>query len=164
MLDLDRSDELMLAKSEAVSVSPESETSLTQMDVESLWHPMVQHKKYERNPPKRMDKAEGCYVTDSEGKEYLNGVSGLWCVNVGYGRQELADAAHEQLIELSYFPLIMSHSPAIKLAAKLIKLLGFEGKVHFSNSGSEANETAFKVVLVVWAKCLDMNFRESNPI
>ncbi len=142
MLDLDRSDEL-LAKSE--EVSPESETSLTQMDVESLWHPMVQHKKYERNPPKRMDKAEGCYVTDSEGKEYLDGVSGLWCVNVGYGRKELADAAHEQLIELSYFPLVMSHSPAIKLAAKLIKLLGFEGKVHFSNSGSEANETAFKM-------------------
>ena len=143
MLDLDRSDELMLAKSG--EVSPESKTSLTQMDVESLWHPMVQHKKYERNPPKRMDKAEGCYVTDSEGKEYLDGVSGLWCVNVGYGRKELADAAHEQLIELSYFPLVMSHSPAIKLAAKLIELLGFEGKVHFSNSGSEANETAFKM-------------------
>lgn len=119
--------------------------NLTKMDVESLWHPMVQHKKYERNPPQRMDKAQGCYVTDSEGKEYLDGISGLWCVNVGYGRKELADAAHEQLVELSYFPLSMSHSPAIKLAGKLIELLEFEGKVHFSNSGSEANETAFKM-------------------
>ena len=119
--------------------------NLTQMDVESLWHPMVQHKKYERTPPKRMDKAEGCYVTDADGKQYLDGVSGLWCVNVGYGRKELADAAHEQLVELSYFPLVMSHTPAIKLAAKLLELLKFEGKVHFSNSGSEANETAFKM-------------------
>ncbi|MGD1921849.1 MAG: aminotransferase class III-fold pyridoxal phosphate-dependent enzyme, partial [Pleurocapsa sp.] len=106
---------------------------------------MVQHKKYERNPPKRMDKAQGCYVTDSEGKEYLDGISGLWCVNIGYGRKELADAAYEQLVELSYFPLSMSHSPAIKLAGKLIELLDFEGKVHFSNSGSEANDPAFKM-------------------
>lgn len=119
--------------------------NLTQMDVESLWHPMVQHKKYERNPPQRMEKASGCYVTDAEGKQYLDGVSGLWCVNVGYGRKELADAAHQQLVELSYFPLVMSHPPAIELAAKLLELLQFEGKVHFSNSGSEANETAFKM-------------------
>ena len=119
--------------------------NLTQMDLESLWHPIVQHKKYERNPPKRMNKAKGCYVTDAEGKEYLDGVSGLWCVNVGYGRQELAEVAREQLIELSYFPLVMSHSPAIELAAKLLELLEFAGKVHFSNSGSEANETAFKM-------------------
>ncbi|MDJ0635955.1 MAG: aminotransferase [Xenococcaceae cyanobacterium MO_188.B29] len=119
--------------------------NLTQMDVQSLWHPMVQHKQYERTPPKRIDKAQGCYVTDEESKEYLDGVSGLWCVNIGYGRKELASVAHEQLVELSYFPLVMSHSPAIKLAAKLLELLKFEGKVHFSNSGSEANEVAFKI-------------------
>ena len=141
MLDVNHSDSSMLSDSTELSPSP----NLTQMDVESLWHPMVQHKKYERNPPKRMDKAEGCYVTDAEGKEYLDGVSGLWCVNIGYGRKELADAAYRQLVELSYFPLSMSHSPAIKLAAKLLELLKFEGKVHFSNSGSEANETAFKM-------------------
>ncbi len=127
------------------SDQPKKLDSLTQIDLESLWHPMIQHQKYARNPPKRMERAQGCYVTDAEGKEYLDGVSGLWCVNVGYGRQELADAAHEQLVELSYFPLVMSHSPAIKLAAKLLELLQFEGKVHFSNSGSEANETAFKM-------------------
>ena len=144
---LDRSDEPMNVTNseEVVSSRSQNGASLTQMDVASLWHPMVQHKKYERNPPKRMDTAAGCYVTDSDGKEYLDGVSGLWCVNVGYGRKELAEAAHQQLVELSYFPLVMSHSPAIKLAAKLLELLNFEGKVHFSNSGSEANETAFKM-------------------
>ena len=120
-------------------------TDLTQLDLQSLWHPMVQHKKYERTPPKRMEKASGCYVTDDQGKEYLDAVSGLWCVNIGYGRQELAKVAYEQIVELSYFPLVMSHSPAIKLSAKLLELLGFEGKVHFSNSGSEANEVAFKI-------------------
>lgn len=149
MLDIKRSDESILTKPDKSETPPSAQDlpqkDLTQMDVESLWHPMVQHKKYERNPPKRIDKAQGCYVTDSEGKEYLDGVSGLWCVNVGYGRKELADAAYEQLVELSYFPLSMSHSPAIKLASKLIDLLGYEGKVHYSNSGSEANETAFKM-------------------
>ena len=135
----------------AAELQQESNTSgatkkaLTQMDLDSLWHAMVQHKKYERNPPKRIDKAQGCYVTGAEGKEYLDGVSELWCVNVGYGRKELADAVYERLAELSYFPLVMSHSPAIKLAAKPIELLGYEGKVHFFNSGSEANETAFKM-------------------
>ena len=142
---LDRLDEPMnLTQLEEVP-SLQGGVSLTQMDIESLWHPMVQHKKYERTPPKRMDKADGCYVTDSKGKEYLDGVSGLWCVNIGYGRKDLADVAYEQLVELSYLPLIMSHSPAIKLAAKLLELLQFEGKVHFSNSGSEANEVAFKI-------------------
>ena len=143
MLDVNHSEESLLTTSVAPSSS--SSPDLTQMDVESLWHPMVQHKKYERTTPKRMDKAQGCYVTDAQGKEYLDGVSGLWCVNVGYGREELADVVREQLVELSYFPLVMSHSPAIKLAGKLLELLKFEGKVHFSNSGSEANETAFKM-------------------
>ena len=96
---------------------PDLPMDLTKMDMESLWHPMVQHKTYEQKPPKRMDKGVGCYVTDEQGKEYLDAVSGLWCVNVGYGRRELAEAAYEQIVELAYFPLVMSHSPAIKLAA-----------------------------------------------
>ena len=123
----------------------DSQMNLVQMDMESLWHPMVQHKTYEQKPPKRIDKGVGCYVTDEHGKEYLDAVSGLWCVNVGYGRRELAEVAYEQIVELAYLPLVMSHSPGIKLAAKLLEILGFEGKVHFSNSGSEANEVAFKI-------------------
>ena len=119
--------------------------NLTEMDLKSLWHPMVQHKVYQQKPPKRIEKAVGCTIEDEQGKEYLDAVSGLWCVNVGYGRQELAEVAYEQILELSYSPLVMSHSPAIKLAAKLLELLQFEGKVHFSNSGSEANEVAFKI-------------------
>lgn len=118
---------------------------LSRMDAESLWHAMVQHKPFAQQPPKCMKQGVGCYVTDTTGVKYFDGVSGLWCVNVGYGRQELAQVAYEQLVDLAYFPLTMSHEPGIRLAHKLLELLGYEGKVFFSTSGSEANETAFKI-------------------
>jgi adenosylmethionine-8-amino-7-oxononanoate aminotransferase len=93
-----------------------------------------------------MTNAEGVWVTDHEGNKYLDAMSGLWCVNIGYGRTELAEAAYKQLKELAYFPLTQSHEPAIKLGEKLNQLLGDEYVIFFSNSGSEANETAFKIV------------------
>ncbi|QKY70128.1 aminotransferase [Lentibacillus sp. CBA3610] len=88
---------------------------------------------------------EGSWFKDADGKDYLDGVSGLWCLNVGYGRQEIVDAAAEQMKKLSYFPLTMNHEPAIQLAGKISELLGEEYQTFFSNSGSEANETAFKI-------------------
>lgn len=88
---------------------------------------------------------EGSWFTDEEGNQYLDGVSGLWCLNLGYGRQEIVDAAAEQMKKLSYFPLTMNHQPAIQLADKLSELLGADYQTFFSNSGSEANETAFKI-------------------
>ncbi len=120
-------------------------TNLEKMDAESLWHPLAQHKPFSQKPPKCMTRGVGCHVTDSHGVEYFDGISGLWCVNVGYGRQELAEVAYEQMVDLAYFPLTMSHEPGIRLAHKLLELLGYEGKVFFSTSGSEANETAFKI-------------------
>ncbi len=127
------------------SQSSEPTSDLTQLDLNSLWHPMVQHRAFTTTPPKQMKRAVGCRVTDAEGREYLDGIAGLWCVNVGYGRQELAQVAYEQLVDLAYFPLTMSHEPGILLAHKLLDLLGYEGKVFFSTSGSEANEAAFKI-------------------
>ncbi|MEO1297478.1 MAG: aminotransferase [Cyanobacteria bacterium J06636_16] len=118
---------------------------LGKMDAESLWHSMAQHKPFSQRPPKCMKRGVGCYVTDMDGVEYFDGISGLLCVNVGYGRQELAEVAYEQMVDLAYFPLTMSHEPGIRLAHKLLDLLGYEGKVFFSTSGSEANETAFKM-------------------
>ncbi|MGB3573774.1 MAG: aminotransferase [Phormidesmis sp.] len=121
------------------------EIALGEMDKGSLWHSMVQHKPFAQQPPKCISTGAGCYVTDSQGTKYFDGVSGLWCVNVGYGRQELAEVAYEQVMNLSYSPMTMSHKPGIRLAHKLTELLGYEGKVFFSTSGSEANETAFKL-------------------
>ena len=118
---------------------------LRKMDAESLWHPLVQHRPYSQQGPKCMQRGVGCHVTDTDGVQYFDGISGLWCVNVGYGRQEMAEVAYSQMVDLAYFPLTMSHEPGIRLAHKLLELLEFEGKVFFSTSGSEANETAFKI-------------------
>lgn len=90
-------------------------------------------------------KGEGSWFTDETGKKYMDGVSGLWCLNLGHGREEIAEAAAEQMKNLSYFPLTMSHQPAIKLAAKISELLDEKYQTFFANSGSEANETAFKI-------------------
>lgn len=119
--------------------------ALAKMDSDSLWHALAQHKPFSNKPPKCMKRGVGCHVADADGVEYFDGISGLWCVNVGYGRQELAEVAYEQMVDLAYFPLTMSHEPGIRLAHKLLDLLGYTGKVFFSTSGSEANETAFKI-------------------
>ncbi|NQD67327.1 aspartate aminotransferase family protein [Bacillus haikouensis] len=111
-------------------------------DEQFIWHSM---KPYSPTGTMVVTESKGSWVTDNEGKKYLDGMAGLWCVNVGYGRQELAEAAYEQLKKMAYFPLTQSHQPAIQLAEKLNGLLGEEYVIFFSNSGSEANETAFKI-------------------
>ncbi|CAG9606344.1 aspartate aminotransferase family protein [Pseudoneobacillus rhizosphaerae] len=120
-----------------------SKETLQQQDEKYVWHSM---KPYNPNATLVVEKAQGSWVTDVDGKRYLDAMSGLWCVNVGYGRTELAEAAYEQLKELAYFPLSQSHVPAIKLAEKLNDMLGGDYVIFFSNSGSEANEAAFKIV------------------
>ncbi|MED2975084.1 aspartate aminotransferase family protein [Fictibacillus sp. B-59209] len=114
---------------------------LQQKDEQFIWHSM---KRY--NPSTMVVKsADGSWITDNEGKKYLDGMAGLWSVNVGYGRKELAEAAYSQLKELPYYPLTQSHQPAIELGEKLNQWLGGDYVIFFSNSGSEANETAFKI-------------------
>ncbi|MGC5323850.1 aspartate aminotransferase family protein [Brevibacillus sp. SYSU BS000544] len=114
---------------------------LLEKDRAHMWHHMSPY-----NPnPMIVTGGEGSWVTDIDGNRYLDGMSGLWCVNVGYGRQELAEAAYEQLKAMAYFPLTQSHVPAIELSEKVSEWLGGDYRVFFSNSGSEANEVAFKV-------------------
>lgn len=119
------------------------EKGLLKQDEEVVWHAM---KPFSPNSTIIAEKADGAWVTDHEGNRYLDAMAGLWCVNTGYGRKELAEAAYEQLKEMAYFPLSQSHTPAIKLAEKLNEMLGGGYVFFFSNSGSEANETAFKIV------------------
>lgn len=121
----------------------EKSTDLQKKDERYLWHAM----RGSTPSPSNLiiKKAEGAWITDIDGNKYLDGMSGLWCVNVGYGRTELAEAAFEQLKEMPYYPLAQSHVPAIELAEKLSEWLGNEYVFFFSNSGSEANETAFKI-------------------
>jgi adenosylmethionine-8-amino-7-oxononanoate aminotransferase len=89
---------------------------------------------------------DGAWVTDVDGNRYLDGLSGQWCVNVGYGRDRLADAAAAQLKRMAFHPLTRGHLPAIELSERLEALLGGERATFYSNSGSEANELAFKLV------------------
>ncbi len=120
-----------------------SEAAL-QKDRQYLWHNITPYN--EAAPPMIAESGQGAWITDIHGKRYMDGMSGLWCVNVGYGRKELAETAYEQMMQLPYFPLTQSHMPAIRLAEKLNEWLGDEYVIFFSNSGSEANEAAFKMV------------------
>ena len=117
------------------------EKSLVQKDKDHLWHAMNRFD--EKANPMIAANGEGAWFTDRNGNKYLDGVSGLWCLNLGHGRKEIAQAAYDQMVNLSYFPLTLSHEPAIELSAKISELLQGSYKTFFSNSGSEANETAF---------------------
>ncbi len=96
---------------------------------------------------------EGCWLRDHAGGRLLDGLAGLWCVNIGYGRREIVEAVTRQMEQLAYYPSFFNSTtePAIRLAAKLAELAppGLD-HVMFSNSGSEANETALKLVLGYW--------------
>ena len=120
-------------------------SELARLDLESVWHPLTQHRGLEARLPLEIVSGEGVFLIDAQGRRILDGVSGLWCVNVGYGREELAEVARDQMANLAYLPATLIHGPAANLARKLTGMLGYESKVYFTNSGSEANEVAFKV-------------------
>ena len=111
-----------------------------------VWHPMMNHYNLNKDPLKIMTHASGCRIVDSEGKEYLDAMAGLWCVNIGYGRKEIAEAAYEQMVQLSYYPLSQVNPQSVKLAAKISEITP-ESLQHvwFVNSGSEAVDTAIKI-------------------
>jgi len=97
--------------------------------------------------------AEGCYIHDADGNKILDGMAGLWCVNVGYGRAELAEVAREQLLQLPFYNTFFRTAtvPAVQLATKIAELTGGALQhVFFSSSGSEANDTAFRMVRHYW--------------
>lgn len=121
----------------------QEEADLIAKDRQYVWHAMSPYN--EQAPPMVVTEGKGSWITDNRGNRYLDGMSGLWCVNVGYGREELARAAYEQLKSLSYYPLTQSHVPAIRLAEKLNEWLEDEYVIFYSNSGSDANEVAFKI-------------------
>ncbi|ESQ91922.1 aminotransferase [Asticcacaulis sp. AC460] len=102
-------------------------------------------------------RAEGCTITDAEGKSLLDGMAGLWCVNVGYGRDELARVAYEQMLELPYYNTFFKTAtpPPVRLAAKIAEKMQASNPalthVFFNSSGSEANDTIFRLVRHYWA-------------
>jgi adenosylmethionine-8-amino-7-oxononanoate aminotransferase len=123
------------------AMNTEAKEELLEKDRKYLWHHISPH----NENPMVIVSGEGSWITDMDGNRYLDGMSGLWCVNVGHGRAEIADAAAEQMKKIAYSTLIQSHVPAIELAAKLNEWLEGEYRIFFSNSGSDANEVAFKI-------------------
>src|SRR3954468_20493733 len=125
------------------SPDPAVREAVVRQDLGNVLHPIVQHKLLET---KQMvvAAAEGSTVIDADGTEYLDAMAGLWCVNIGYGRTDLAEAAAEQMRQLSYFPHTAINAPAAARAEKINSLMGGDYHSYFVNSGSEANEAGFK--------------------
>ena len=116
-------------------------------DMSFLWHHILQHKLYESSEPIVICEGKGLIIKDIRGNEFLDATSGgVWCVNVGYGRDSIADAVSAQLKKMPYFMGKFGNIPTIQYAKKLISLLPLLNKVYFSNSGSEAVEKAFKII------------------
>lgn len=115
-------------------------------------HPFTSLAEHQRIGPRVMIKGRGARLYDQQGKEYLDAMAGLWCVNVGYGREEIARALAEQSRDLSYYHsfLSMANRPAIRLAERVAQLYpGAPKRVFFGNSGSDANDTNIKLIWYV---------------
>ena len=112
-----------------------------------VWHHLSQHKQYETVDPRVVVEGKGLRVWDAAGRETLDALSGgVWTVNVGYGRASIADAVRDQLLKMNYFAGAAGSIPGAIFAQRLIEKMPGMSRVYYSNSGSEANEKAFKMV------------------
>ncbi len=127
---------------------------LQALDAAHHLHPFSDRKALNAAGARVLSRAEGVYIYDNDGQPFLDGMAGLWCVNIGYGRRELADAAHRQMLQLPYYNTFFqcTHPPAVLLAARLAELApGSINHVFFAGSGSEANDTNIRLVRHYWA-------------
>ena len=128
---------------------------LQALDAAHHMHPFSHQDELAGRGARVITRAEGVWIHDSEGNKILDGMAGLWCVNVGYGRDRLADAAARQMRELPYYNtfFMTTHVPAIALSQKLAELApGDLNHVFFAGSGSEANDTNIRMVRTYWAE------------
>jgi putrescine aminotransferase len=141
--------------------TPLSTAELQRLDSAHFLHPFTDHADLATRGARVIDRADDIYVWDRDGHRMLDGMSGLWCVNAGYGRRELADAAHRQMLKLPFYNSFFqtTNEPATRLAARLASLApavsGPSGSwrfdhVFFSSSGSESNDTIVRMVRRYW--------------
>ncbi len=127
---------------------------LVALDTAHHFHPFTDHAALARDGGARViTHADKCSLWDADGRKILDGMAGLWCVNAGYGRKRLADAAHAQMLDLPYYNTFFKTTtvPAVELASKVGELLPDRfKKVFFVNSGSEANDTIVRLVRHYW--------------
>ncbi len=135
------------------AIEKRSLSELQEMDKSHHLHPFTDHKELHEQRSRVISRADGVYIYDADGKQILDGMSGLWCVNTGYGQAEIIEAANEQMKELAYYNSFFqcSHPPAIELAALLKELSQPHlNRVFFTGSGSESNDTIVRMVRTYW--------------
>jgi len=122
--------------------------SLAARDVAYYFHPATNARRHEKVGPTMIERGDGIYVYDDQGKEYIEGLAGLWSVAVGFGEPRLAKAAAEQLAKLPFYHSFShkSHPSAVKLAERLVGMAPGMAKAHFTSSGSEANDLTIKMI------------------
>ncbi|MHB2265372.1 aminotransferase [Aliihoeflea sp. PC F10.4] len=123
-------------------------TNLQTRDIEAVLHPYTPLHKLKTHGPLVIERGEGVFVYDTQGRDYIEGMSGLWCAGLGFGNEEMVEAAAAQLRTLPYYHLFGAKGmePAIELAEKLKEIAPMPiSKVFFTSSGSEANDTQVKL-------------------
>ena len=128
---------------------------LQALDAAHHMHPFSTQDDLAKQGARVITRADGVWIQDSEGNKIIDGMAGLWCVNVGYGRDRLADVAARQMKELPYYNtfFMTTHVPAIALSQKLAELApGDLNHVFYAGSGSEANDTNIRMVRTYWAE------------
>ncbi len=129
--------------------------AMQEMDAAHHLHPFADYRLKKEQISRVMVKGDGAYLWDSEGNRLLDGMAGLWCTNVGYGRKSIADAVHAQMVQLPFYNTFFhtTHIPAIELAAKLVEISPKQfNHVFFAGSGSEGNDTIVRLVRHYWSK------------
>jgi len=129
-------------------------TEMQALDAAHHIHPFSDTAQMRAKGARVITQADGCWLTDSEGKRILDGMAGLWCVNIGYGRHELAEVAARQMQQLPFYNtfFMTTHPPAVALSAKLAQIApGDKNRVFYAGSGSEANDTNIRLVRHYWA-------------
>jgi len=122
--------------------------SLAARDIAYYFHPATNARRHEKVGPMMIERGEGIYVFDDQGKEYIEGLAGLWSVAVGFGEPRLVKAAAEQMGKLPFYHSFShkSHPSATKLSERLVTMAPGMSKAHFTSSGSEANDLTMKMI------------------
>jgi 4-aminobutyrate---pyruvate transaminase len=127
--------------------------SLEARDVQSVIHGLTDLQRHQERGPMVIDRGRGVWVTDIDGKDYIEAMSGLWCISLGYGQERLVEAAAAQMRKLPYYHLTnhKGHAPVIELAEKLLEIAPVTmARVWFANSGSEAMDCAARIAWYYW--------------
>jgi 4-aminobutyrate--pyruvate transaminase len=128
--------------------------TLVQLDIDHMLHPVTNLHQHARSGPLVLARGEGSRIYDSDGTEYIDAFAGLWNVNVGHGRAELAETAREQIATLAFAPTFfgLATPPAIQLAAKMASIYpGDINHFNFTSGGAESNESAIKIARYYWS-------------